>query len=85
MDHTDFICCKDTTVSADAVVSYYVPDSQNDTPYLLPKIKRRHWYLPAPLAEDGEIKQEVMGCTDHSFRDLYVENLVDCTVEFINE
>ncbi|MDX2457817.1 MAG: alpha/beta fold hydrolase, partial [Gammaproteobacteria bacterium] len=40
MEHMDFIYCKDTTVSAAAVVSYYAPDPRKDTPYLLPKIKK---------------------------------------------
>ena len=39
----------------------------------------------APLAEAGDIELEVMDGADHSFRDLYVEDLVERAVEFINE
>lgn len=99
MEHTDFIYCKDTTASAEAVVSYYAPDPRKDTPYLLPKIKKPILIFAgtedqvvkgldvklAPMAEAGEIELEVMEGADHSFRDLYVEDLVDRAVVFINE
>jgi len=99
MEHTDFIYCKDTTASAEAVVSYYAPDPRKDTPYLLPMIKKPILVFAAtedevvkgldvklaPMAEAGEIELEVMDGADHSFRDLYVEDLVDRAVEFINE
>ena len=39
----------------------------------------------APLAEAGDIDLEVMDGADHSFRDLYVEDLVERVVEFISE
>jgi hypothetical protein len=37
------------------------------------------------LAEAGDIELEVMDGADHSFRDLYVEDLVERVVEFISE
>ena len=99
MEHTDFIYCKDTTASAEAVVSYYAPDPRKDTPYLLPKIKKPILVFAgsedqtvkglneklAPLAEAGDIELVVIDGADHFFRDLYVEDLVDRAVEFINE
>ena len=99
MENTDFIYCKDTTASAEAVVSYYAPDPRKDTPYLLPKIKKPILVFAGtedqvvkglgeklvPLAEDGDIELEVMDGADHFFRDLYVEDLVDRAVEFMNE
>ena len=99
MENTDFIYCKDATVSAEAVVSYYAPDSRKDTPFLLPKINKPVLVFAgtedqvvegldeklAPMAEAGEIELEVIDGADHSFRDLYVEDLVERTIEFINE
>ena len=99
MEHTDFIYCKDTTSSAEAVISYYAPDLRKDTPYMLPKVKKPVLVFAgtedqvvkgldeklAPLAEAGDIELEVMDGADHYFRDLYVEDLVDRAVEFINE
>jgi len=99
MEHTDFIYCKDTTVSAEAIVSYYAPDPRKDTPYLLPKIKKPVLVFAgtedqvvkgldkklAPLAEAGDIELVVMDGADHSFRDLYAEDLLERAIEFINE
>jgi len=99
IEHTDFIYCKDTTVSAEAMVSYYAADPRKDTPYLLPKIKKPVLVFAgsedqtvkglneklAPLAEAGDIELVVIDGADHFFRDLYVEDLVDSAVEFINE
>ena len=99
IEHTDFIYCKDTTASAEAVISYYAPDPRKDTPYLLPKIKKPVLIFAgsedqvvkgldeklASLAEGGDIELEVIDGADHSFRDLYVEDLVERAVEFIGE
>jgi pimeloyl-ACP methyl ester carboxylesterase len=99
IEHTDFIYCKDTTVSAEALVSYYADDPRKDTPYLLPKIKKPILVFAgsedqtvkgldeklAALAEAGDFELVVIDGADHFFRDLYVEDLVDIAVEFINE
>lgn len=99
MEHMDFIYCKDTTVSAAAVVSYYAPDPRKDTPYLLPKIKKPLLVFVGtedqlfkgldeklvPLAAAGTIELEVMDGADHFFRDLYAEDLVDRAIEFTSE
>jgi pimeloyl-ACP methyl ester carboxylesterase len=99
MAHTDFIYCKDTTVTAGAFVSYYDTEMRQDTPHLLPKIKKPVLVFAAtedqvvkgldkklaPVAEAGVIELEVMEGADHSFRDLYAEDLVDRAVEFIGE
>lgn len=99
MEHTDFIYCKDTTASAEAMVSYYAPDPRKDTPYLLPKIKKPVLVFAGtedqvvkgldeklvPMAEAGEIELEVLDGADHSFRDLYAEDLVERAIEFMNE
>ena len=99
MAHTDFIYCKDTTVTAAAFVSYYETDMRQDTPQLFPKIKKPVLVFAAtedqvvkgldkklaPVAEAGVIELEVMEDADHSFRDLYAEDLVERAVEFIGE
>jgi pimeloyl-ACP methyl ester carboxylesterase len=99
MENTDFIYCKDTTASAEAMVSYYAPDPRKDTPFLLPKIKKPVLVFAgtedqvvkgldeklAPVADAGDIELEVMDGADHSFRDLYAEDLVERAIEFINE
>jgi len=99
MAHTDFIYCKDTTVTAGAFVSYYETDMRQDTPHLLPDIKKPVLVFAAtedqvvkgldktlaPVAEAGVIELEVMEGADHSFRDLYAEDLVERAVEFIGE
>jgi len=99
MKHVDFIYCKDTTASAEAVISYYEPDPRMDTPYLLSRINKPVLVFAgtedqvvkgldgilAPLAEAGEIELEVMDGADHSFRDLYADDLVARAVEFIKD
>lgn len=99
MAHTDFIYCKESTATANAFVSYYAPEPRKDTPYLLPKISKPVLVFAgtedqvvkeldkilAPMAEDRTIEIEVMDGADHSFRDLYAEDLVERVVEFIGE
>lgn len=100
MAHTDFIYCKDTTVSAEAFANYYTPDPRMDTPYLLGKIK-----LPVLLfvgtedqvvkglekklanlpAKPSNLSVEIMDGADHFFRDLYAEDVVERSLEFIQQ
>jgi pimeloyl-ACP methyl ester carboxylesterase len=95
----DFIYCKDTSASAEAVISYYATDMRKDTPHLLPKIAKPVLVFAgaedqvvkgldkmlAAMAEANEIELEVTEGADHSFRDLYAEDLVDRAVEFLSE
>jgi len=99
MEHTDFIYCKDTSVTAEAFVNYYQPDERMDTPFLVGKIKQP--LLVFVGTEDKVVKGlqeklqqlpasdnltiEVMDDADHFFRDLYAEDLVEHSVEFIQE
>lgn len=99
MEHIDFIYCKDATATANAFVSYYAPEPRKDTPYLLPKISKPVLVFAgtedqvvkgldkilAPMAEAGTIEFEVIDGADHSFRDLYAEDLVERVIEFIGE
>ncbi len=99
LEHVDFIYCKDSTVSAEAFVSYYRPDKRLDTPYLLSKIK-----LPVLLfvgTEDkvvrglkkkldelpqrpANLETVIVEGADHFFRDLYAEDVVDKALEFVH-
>ncbi len=99
LEHVDFIYCKDTTVSAEAFVSYYQADQRLDTPYLLSRIK-----LPVLLfvgTEDkvvsglqkkldqlprrpANLETIILEGADHFFRDLYAEDVVDKALEFIS-
>jgi pimeloyl-ACP methyl ester carboxylesterase len=99
MEHIDFIYCTDTSATAGAFVSYYAEEPRQDTPYLLPKINKPVLVFAAtedqvvkgldkilaPMAQSGAIELEVMDGADHSFRDLYAEDLVERAVEFISE
>ena len=99
LKNIDFIYCKDTTVAADAFVSYYSDSPNMDTPYLMPKIKKPLMVfagtndeavknldkIVAPLAEKHDFKLNVMDGADHSFRDLYADEIVETIVEFIAE
>ncbi|WP_456412186.1 alpha/beta hydrolase [Thiolapillus sp.] len=99
MEPTDFLYCKDTSVTAEAFSSYYQPDERLDTPFLVEKINQ-----PVLLfigSEDqvvkglqeklqgrtgaGNLSIEVIEGADHFFRDLYAEDLVERAVEFIQE
>ncbi len=96
MEHTDFIYCKDAKVMAKSFVSYYKPDKRMDTPYLLNKIKKPVLVfvgtedtvvknldkVVAPMADGKKIKLVVIDGADHSFRDLYAEDLVDAIIDF---
>ena len=96
LDHTDFIYCKDTRVSDSAFVSYYKSEPRLDTPYLLPKIKQPVLVFAAtedqivkgldkkvaPLADGKNLQLVVIDGADHSFRDLYAEDVVHAIVTF---
>lgn len=99
LKNTGFIYCKDTSASAAAFVSYYSGDITQDTPTLLPKINESVLVFAAsedkivkglettlaPMSEAGDIELTVIDGSDHFFRDLYAEEVVDRAVEFIGE
>ena len=95
----DFIYCKDTTATANAFVSYYNNNPNMDTPYLMPKIKKPLLVIAAtedkvvknlgnitqPLSDKHGFQLNVIEGADHSFRDLYVDEVVEGIIEFIEE
>lgn len=96
INNIDFMYCKDTSASANAVVSYYQNDPKMDTPSLLKKAT-----LPtlvvigsadtvvADLEEkmqdvnNEQVQTTVIEDADHFFRDFFAEDVADQSVEFI--
>lgn len=96
MEQVDFIYCPQTRVTAEAVVSYYRPDTRMDTPTLLTQIDKPVLViigsedtvvegLKQEMAKVGKdnVNYEVIDGADHYFRDLYAEELVDVAEGFI--
>lgn len=99
LKNTNFIYCKDTTVTADSFVSYYRKNPNMDTSYLMPKIKKpllvfagsddtvvkNLGTIVTPLSEKHNFQFINMDGADHYFRDLYADELVETVIEFIGE
>lgn len=97
MEHTDFIYCADTKVTAEAFVSYYEPDMRMHTPTLLEKINKPVMVFAGskdtvvkglieavrPLDDGKNIQLTVIDGADHFFRDLYAEEIIDAMLEFM--
>lgn len=100
LKNTDFIYCPDTQVTATSFVDYYQPDTRFDTPGLLPMIKKPVLIFAGsedktvkdvaektrPFADkQGNVHLKVIEGSDHFFRDLYAEEVVDGIVDFISK
>lgn len=99
MAHTDFIYCADTSVTAEAFVSYYQPDQRMHTPTLLNKINKPVMVFAGsedkvvkglieavkPLADGKHIQLQVIDGADHFFRDLYAEEITETMIEFMGQ
>lgn len=99
MEKTDFIYCKQAKVKASSFVSYYRSESRLDTPYLLPKIAKPVLVIAgtednivknidkkvASLVDGKKVKLLVVDGADHSFRDLYAEDVADAVESFFKE
>lgn len=97
LKNIDFIYCKDTTATADAFVSYYNSNPNMDSPYLMPKIKKPLLVIAGtedkvvknlagfvqPLADKHGFQFNIIEGADHSFRDLYADEMVETIIEFI--
>jgi pimeloyl-ACP methyl ester carboxylesterase len=97
LEHTDFLYCPDTSVSAESFVSYYRNDSRRDTPTLLPRIKKPVLVVVAgndevvtdlqqkvPAHVDGKrVQMKVVDGADHFFRDLFADDAVDAIEAFL--
>jgi len=96
LEHTDFLYCPDTSVTAGTFVSYYGPNPGLDTAYLIPKIRKPILVVLAgndevlinnekfkPLAMGTGIRVKVIDGAGHFFRDLYADDAVDAINEFL--
>lgn len=97
LEHTDLLYCADTSVTAESFVSYYGPDPRQDTPTLIPKIKKPVLVVVAgndevvigldkkvaPLADGKRVQMKVIDSADHFFRDLYADDAVEAIGAFL--
>ena len=93
----DFIYCKQTAASAEAVLSYYDPEQLRNTGELLPRIPVTVVVFAGtedkvldgviekvePLADGEHIRLEVLDGAGHFFRDLYSEDIADVVAEML--
>lgn len=98
MSKTDFIYCEDTQVSAASFINYYTPDERFDTPTLLKttsmptlvfigsedKTVKQLGDKMAAISNDKVSSVEVEGA-DHFFRDLYMDEVIEGTLEFLEQ
>lgn len=98
LEHTDFLYCPDTSVTADTFVSYYGPDPRLDTGYLIPKIRKPTLVVIAgndeivindkkfaPLADGSHVQIKVIDGAGHFFRDLNADDAVDAISAFLKD
>ena len=94
-----FIYCPGATATADAVLSYYEPDSRFDTPTLVPGIAKPVLVIAgseddvvpglperlAPLADRGDIELVTIDGADHFFRDFFADDMVEAIRVFVEK
>ena len=98
LEHTDFLYCPDTSITADTFVSYYGPDPRLDTAYLIQKINKPTLVVIAgndevivnnkkfsQLADGKHIQIKVTDGAGHFFRDLDADDAVDAIMVFLRE
>lgn len=100
MEHTDFLYCKDTKVTAASFVDYYQPDERFNTITLMPRVKQPilafigtedkvvpgfKKQVPAVAAKYPHITLKVIDGAGHFYRDLYAEEVVESIVDFISK
>ncbi|MGC9386857.1 MAG: alpha/beta hydrolase [Hydrogenovibrio sp.] len=94
----NFIYCKDTSATANAVVSYYKNEPRMDTPTLL-KDAKKPTLVVIGSADDvvADLEEKMNGVSneqvtvtiidgaDHFFRDFFAEDLADSAAAFIEQ
>ena len=97
MEGVHLLNCGDTSVTANAFLSYYGPNARVDAPDLLPKIKKPMLVVVAgndeivvgldkrvaPLVNGKGVQLKVVDGGDHFFRDLYADEAVDAIDSFL--
>lgn len=97
LEKTNFIYCAETQVTAESVIGYYEPDTRLDTPTLLKE--SRIPTLVFSGSEDTTVSDltekmatvgnpqvqhvEIEGA-DHFFRDLYLDEVLEYSLEFLD-
>lgn len=98
LENTDFIYCEDTKVLPGSFISYYKNEPRLDTPSLLKKISKPVLIIAGsednivkglieqtqPLLDKNNIQMTVIDGAGHMFLDLYLEELVESMVDFID-
>jgi len=93
----DFIYCEKTRAAAKSVVSYYMDDARMDTPTLLAQSKKPVLVIigsvdttvhglaekMAKVADGKRIKAYTVDGADHFFMDLYTDEVVEQSVQFL--
>jgi pimeloyl-ACP methyl ester carboxylesterase len=98
LEHTDFLHCADTSVSADTFVSYYGPDPRLDTAHSIPGIRRPLLLVLAgedeivvnnakfrSLADGARVQMRVIDGAGHFFLDLYADDAADAVLAFLRD
>ncbi|HEY0720745.1 MAG TPA: alpha/beta hydrolase [Gammaproteobacteria bacterium] len=96
LEHTDFLYCPDTSVTAATFVSYYGPDPRLDTAYLIPKIRKPTLIVLAgddevvvnnqkfvPLADDKQVQVTTVDGAGHFVRDLFADDAAEQIQTFL--
>lgn len=97
LEHSDFLFCADTSVTAAAFVSYYGAGERVDSPALIARIGKPTLVvvagsdevvmgldtLVAPLADGKRVRMKVIDGAGHFFRDLYADDAVDAIDRFL--
>jgi pimeloyl-ACP methyl ester carboxylesterase len=98
LEGAPFLQCENATVTAASFISYYADEPRRSTPRLLPKIAKPTLVIAGsedtvvtglkghvePLTGDNLRFMEVDGA-DHFFLDLFMEDVADAMVEFLQE
>lgn len=98
LEDTGFIYCPGTKVQAQAFVAYHAPEPRQDTPSLLGKLAVPVLVIAGtadevvpdvaekvePLADGTRVRLETIDGADHFFRDLYADEIVEYTADFID-
>jgi pimeloyl-ACP methyl ester carboxylesterase len=90
-----FVYCEGATVSAAALLSYHAPDERMHTPSLVAAIEPPVLVIAASedqtvpgvaaaMGEGGDASVVEIEGADHFFRDLYVYDMVEAIVEFLD-
>lgn len=97
LEHTDFLYCPDTSVTAEAFASYYSPDTRADTLSLIRKSRKPTLVVVAsndtvvlgldkkvaPLADGKRVQMKTIDGADHFFGNLYAEDAADTIDAFL--